>query len=83
MANLNIRIDDNLKQQAEGVLSHLGMNMSTAMTVYLKQIVRCGGIPFDVRDPFFSAENQTHLMQSITQLDTGKGTAHELMDDHD
>lgn len=49
MANLNIRIDDDLKKQAENMFAELGMNMSTAMTVFLKQAVRYGGIPFDLR----------------------------------
>ena len=37
MANINIRIDDALKQQADAVLAELGMNMTTATTVFLKQ----------------------------------------------
>lgn len=46
MTNINIRIDEDLKRQAEEVLSGLGMNMTTATTVFLKQVVRTGGIPF-------------------------------------
>lgn len=46
MANINIRVDDDLKRQAESVFDALGMNMTTATTVFLKQVVRCGGIPF-------------------------------------
>ena len=43
MANINIRIDDALKQQADAVLAELGMNMTTATTVFLKQLVRHNG----------------------------------------
>ena len=46
MANINIRIDDNLKRQAEHVFDDLGLNMTTAITAFLKQVVLCHGIPF-------------------------------------
>ena len=46
MANINIRIDDNLKRQAERVFDDLGLNMTTATTAFLKQVVLCRGIPF-------------------------------------
>lgn len=63
MANINIRIDDALKQQADAVLTELGMNMTTATTVFLKQLVRHNGIPFEIKaDPFFSPENQSRLL---------------------
>ena len=50
-ANLNIRIDAELKNQAEQVFSELGLNLSSAMTVLLKNSVRCGGFPFELRIP--------------------------------
>lgn len=49
MANLNIRVDDGLKKQAEEVLSELGLSISSATTVFLKQVVRSGGIPFELK----------------------------------
>lgn len=49
MANVNIRVDDTLKQKAEQIFSDLGLSMSTATNVFYKQVVRCGGIPFDLR----------------------------------
>jgi DNA-damage-inducible protein J len=58
MATLNIRVDDTVKQQAEAVFAELGLSLSTAVTVFLKQAIRCNGIPFDLRlDPFYSASN--------------------------
>ena len=53
MATISIRIDDNLKQQSEQVFDGIGLNMTTAITAFLKQAVRVGGIPFDLRlDPY-------------------------------
>ncbi|MBO4423063.1 MAG: type II toxin-antitoxin system RelB/DinJ family antitoxin [Clostridia bacterium] len=47
--NLNIRIDENLKKQAEVLFSELGLNMSSAITVFLKSAVDYNGIPFEIR----------------------------------
>lgn len=47
--NLNIQIDADLKRQAEEIFNELGLNMSTALTVFLRQAVRSNGIPFDMR----------------------------------
>ena len=49
MANVNIRVDDALKQEAERIFSALGLSMSAATTVFYKQVVSCGGIPFETR----------------------------------
>ncbi|HSW35022.1 MAG TPA: type II toxin-antitoxin system RelB/DinJ family antitoxin [Candidatus Limnocylindrales bacterium] len=47
--NLNIRVDEELKRQAEAIYSELGLNMSTAMNMFLRYSVRYGGIPFELR----------------------------------
>jgi DNA-damage-inducible protein J len=47
--NLNIRVDEELKRKAEAIFAELGLNMSTAMNIFLRYSVRYGGIPFDLR----------------------------------
>ena len=47
-ATLNLRINPDVKQNAEAVLSQLGISMSTAVDMYLRQISMVGGIPFPV-----------------------------------
>ncbi len=47
--NINVRVDSSLKQNAEKLFDDLGMNMSTAITMFLKTAVSCDGIPFEVR----------------------------------
>jgi DNA-damage-inducible protein J len=82
MANLNIRVDDAVKRQAEVVFSELGLSLSTATTIFLKQVIRCNGIPFDLRlDPFYSAANMAVLKDSAKEADEGKLTAHELIEE--
>ena len=84
MANLNIRIDDNLKKQAEMVVSDLGLTLSSATTLFLKQVVRCNGIPFELKaDPFYSVENQTRLLSAKNQIESTGGTVHELIEVND
>ncbi len=50
-ATLNLRVNPTLKQDAESVLSRLGIPMATAVDMYLNQIVLVGGIPFSVTLP--------------------------------
>lgn len=49
MTTMNIRVDEDVKRQAEQICQELGMNLSTAVNIFLRQTVRMGGIPFDVR----------------------------------
>lgn len=81
MANMNIRVADELKQQAEIIFSEFGLSTSSAITVFLKQVVRVGGLPFDLRDPFYSAENQARLQKSMERMEAGQRTEHELIND--
>ena len=46
--NISIRMDTELKVQAEELFAQLGMNMSTAFNVFVRQALRQGGIPFKI-----------------------------------
>lgn len=46
--NISIRVDKQLKKQADSLFNELGMNMSTAFNVFIRQAVREGRIPFDI-----------------------------------
>ena len=48
---LNLRVNPTLKADAESVLSRLGIPMSTAVDMFLNQVVLVGGIPFSVTLP--------------------------------
>ena len=47
-ATLNLRVNPDVKRDAESVLSQLGISMSTAVDMYLRQIKMTGGIPFPI-----------------------------------
>lgn len=49
MAVLQVRIDDELKNQATAVYNELGMDLSTAIRMFLKKSVIVGGIPFETK----------------------------------
>jgi len=48
MTTLSIRIDDNVKQQASELYKELGLDLSTAVNIFLRQSIMRGGLPFDV-----------------------------------
>jgi DNA-damage-inducible protein J len=48
-SNLNVRIDSELKKQSEEIFNELGLTMSAALTVFLRQAVRFNGLPFEMR----------------------------------
>ena len=48
MTTLNIRVDENLKKQANELFEKLGLNMTTAINIFLKQVIRTNGIPFEL-----------------------------------
>ena len=76
-ATVRARVDPGLKERAEGVLAKLGLNTTTAITLFYRQIVSYRGLPFDVRIPnaatrraMAHAREGTHLVrgESIDQL---------------
>ena len=61
---LNLRVDAELKKQAELIFSDLGIPTSTAINMFLHSVVRYGGIPFDLR----LTANQLETLQAIDDV---------------
>lgn len=75
----NITIDDKLIKQVEPIFSELGISLSTAITIFLKQVILYNGIPFELRaDPFYLEENQARLLISKERMEQTGDTIHEL-----
>lgn len=51
MATINIRIEDGLKKESEAILNEIGLGMTSALTIFLKAVVRNNGIPFSLEIP--------------------------------
>lgn len=69
--NLSIRMDVELKKQAEAMLSDMGLNMTTAMNMFLRQVVRQGKIPFEIATDIPNAETLA-AMQEAEDMLSGK-----------
>ena len=48
-ANMTLRIEPDLKEQASALFKALGMDLSTATGIFYRQALRCHGLPFDVK----------------------------------
>lgn len=84
--SMTIRMNKKVKQEAQEIFAALGMDMTTAINVFLRQAIYYKGFPFDVRldvlsvepsdeaasDPFYSESNMKHLQRSIKQLEEGQ-----------
>ena len=85
-AQINFRIDEDIKKNAELVLEDLGLSMSAAITVFLKKVGRERRIPFELSlDPFYSEANMNHLKNIMEDVKTGKAhfSEHELQEDNE
>ncbi|MDE6971183.1 MAG: type II toxin-antitoxin system RelB/DinJ family antitoxin [Eubacterium sp.] len=47
--NINVRVDAILKQEAEALFNDLGLNMSSAMNLFLRSAIMFNGIPFEIK----------------------------------
>ena len=75
MAQVNIRIDDQLKAQADLLFEELGLNMTTAITIFIRKVLRERGLPFEVNaktDPFYDEYNQSIFKKSMEQRAKGE-----------
>lgn len=83
MANLQVKIDDKLNADAKAVAANIGMDVNTAVRIFLKQFVRENGLPFrPAADPFFSPENIAHLEAAARDMDAGRNiVAHDLAEE--
>jgi DNA-damage-inducible protein J len=46
--NINIRVDSDVKNKAQDVFSALGLDMTSAINIFLRQAIRKNGIPFEL-----------------------------------
>lgn len=72
MAQVNFRIEDEVKANAEKALKKMGLNMSTAINLFLVKVAREQRIPFEINaDPFYSAENISELENRVKSIKNG------------
>lgn len=71
--SFSVRMDVELKKQADLFLSNVGMNMSTAINLYLRKMVREQRIPFDISLPVLSEESRSALEEAKELRKPGVG----------
>ena len=54
--SLNVRVDRQVKKTAESICESLGMNLSTAINIFLRQLINHDGLPFEVVNPRYNEE---------------------------
>ena len=81
--HIHVRIDDGTKKQAQKILDEMGLDISTAVIIFIKQIIRNRCFPFlPSADPFYSESNITHLLNIKSDADAGRNMEiHELIED--
>lgn len=71
--SINIRMDEDLKKNMEKTCKDLGMNITTAFTIFATKMSREHRIPFEVSiDPFYGDINMQFIDRSIEQFKQGK-----------
>jgi len=81
---LTIRIDPEIKSQADSVLQYLGMTTSEAVTIFLRQVVLNNGIPFPIKAPAYNDETIAALREAESIAKNGPhrfDTAGEMFKD--
>lgn len=83
MAQISLRIDDDVKRGAEQALDEIGLSMSTAINVFLRKVAREKRIPFELSaDPFYSESNIRYLEDIMQDVKNGNArfAEHELIE---
>ena len=84
ISTLQIRVDSDLRKDADELFAHAGLDMSSAIRLFLRQSVIRRRLPFEVisehPDPFWSEANQRVLRESIASIERGEGQRHELIE---
>lgn len=76
---LSIRIDTDDKRRFEAFCRETGMNVSVAVNMFVKSVLREQRLPFEITtDPFYSEANMERLKKSIAQMEETGGTIHEI-----
>lgn len=82
----NIKIEPTLKKEAQQLFASLGMDMTTAVNIFLRQSVKEQAIPFRIGQPAFNAETLAAIdevahMKSDPDKYKGYKTANQMMED--
>ena len=72
--SMSIRLDSEVKEQAQQVFNNLGMDMTTAINIFLRQAIQYQGLPFDVR-----LDESRKLMEVLGDLDQNRNMSQSFV----
>ena len=81
-STLSVKIDNADKLYFEDFCKEVGMNVTVAINMFIKAVIREKRLPFEIRayDPFYSEENMRILNASIADAEAGKLKSHNLIE---
>ncbi len=82
-SNINVRVDSKVKKESEELFNKIGMSMSTAINIFLRQSISYGGIPFEIRlsEPNEVTQNAIKAVEYNHDLSRPFDTISALMED--
>jgi len=86
-ALVQVKIDKDLKEQADRLFNELRLDTTTAIRMFLKQAINKDGLPFSIRrkkrddDAFYNEENVRILKEGYQRLLNNEGEVRELIDE--
>lgn len=83
VANLSVRVDEKDKKNFEAFCNETGMNVSVAINMFIKTVLREHKLPFEIKvDPFYSESNIKYLEKIASDIKDGKAKfeEHELIE---
>ena len=86
MANINVRIDSNIKENAEAVFAKLGITPTAAISLFYNQVIRTNSIPFELKadipnEKTLSAIDEVEEMEKNKEKYKGYKDIDGLLDD--
>ncbi|WP_430490596.1 type II toxin-antitoxin system RelB/DinJ family antitoxin [Lactiplantibacillus pentosus] len=77
-AIVSVEVNPTDKQLASELFDHLGLSPSTAINIFIKKSIAEGGMPFEVKDPFYNTANQAELQRRFNKLNRNQTQDNKL-----
>lgn len=78
--NLNIRIDKAVKDQSEEILNELGLNMTIAVNIFLRTVIREHGLPFELKLDVPNETTAAAIEEGRKMMSDSSAPRHSSMD---
>lgn len=67
-----LKLLQRIKRRVEAIFDELDLSLSTAINIFIKKSIAEGGLPFEVKDPFYSEVNQAELNRRFKKIDSNQ-----------